>query len=132
MDRVFDLSSENAIRLWPQIEPILKPVLAIEGHYEHTDVLTAHLSGAMKVWVSYADGVEAVMVTQVLTYPRKRVCHVPWIAGRNLKAWAREFRDKSETYAKAMGCARMTGAYRRGWVRVAGYVEAGALLYKDI
>lgn len=131
-ERIHPLTVEGAIKLWPQIEPLLKPLLAIEGHYLHSDVLAAHIGGAMTVWVSATDAVEAVMVTQLLTYPRKRICHVPWIAGKNLHSWAREFIDKVEQYARATGCQRMTGAYRRGWVRVAGYRDAGSLLYKDL
>ena len=130
---VRDLSPAEIFDLWPQIEPLLTPLLVEDGNYVASDILRDHLAGKKKVWASLSNGqIEAVMVTEIHDYPRKRVCFVPWIAGTNLDNWADKFIAASEAYARGMGCARMCGLNRDGWVRVAAYRKAGSLLYKDL
>lgn len=130
---VRDLSPAEIFDHWPQIESLIAPLLVEDGNYAPSDILRDHLAGKKKVWASISDGkIEAVMVTELHDYPRKRVCFVPWIAGTNLDNWADKFIAASEAYARGMGCKRMCGLNREGWVRVAGYSKAGALLYKDI
>ena len=131
--QVVALTAPQAQHLYPKIEPILTPVLAIEGTYLAVDVLAAHIRGEMTIWVSINnDDIEAVMVTAIVRHPRKAFCLIPWIAGKNLWGWAKQFDDLSMKYAKDAGCSAMRGALREGWVRVAGYTKFGAILHKDI
>jgi len=133
LDRVVVPTTEQLIALWPQWEPLLKPLLAKEGHYECVDILAHHSKGEMIVWISW-DGtaVEAVMVSQIHRFPRKTVCHVPYIAGKNMRAWKDEFQNKVERHAREVGAKTMHGAFRKGWVRAAGYQLNGVLLKKEL
>lgn len=132
---VAPLNAAQAITLWPQIETLLSPVILDEGLYLPVDILIAHLRNEMLIWVSW-DGelnrVEAAMVTQIHVFPRKRVCGVPYIAGGGLKNWAKKFEEASEHYARSLGCTRMGGGFRKGWVRIGGYTEVGCMLKKDL
>jgi hypothetical protein len=124
---------EHAVLLWPQVEPLLRPALATtEGCYEPVDILAAILKGQMQLWISWNDGVEAAMVTEIIAYPRRRGCRVFLIGGRNLKRWSEKFSAAVEAYARAQGCSFMEGGARLGWVRVGGYRNIGCVLIKEL
>lgn len=129
---VSDLTAEQAIALWPQIEPLLSPLLREDGLYVSTDILAEHLKGEKKIWIAWQDKVLAVFVTQIVTYPRKRIMGIPYIAGSQMELWKDKFIEVSEAYAKAMGCHRIAGSQREGWVRVAGYEKRGVVLVKEL
>lgn len=129
---VTDLTAEQAIALWPQISALLEPLLAEDGLYVATDILAEHLKGEKKIWVAWHGKVLAVFVTQIVTYPRKRVLGIPYIAGSQMELWKDKFIEVSEAYAKAMGCHRIAGSQREGWVRVAGYQKHGVVLVKEL
>jgi hypothetical protein len=121
------------VTLWPKIEPHIQRALDVyPGLYEPIDILLYALSGTMVIWVAVTEkDIEAAMVTRIIDHPRKRVCDVPYIAGANMAGWANQFMEKSEAYARAMGCAAMSGSSRRGWVKF-GYKEMGVMLLKEL
>lgn len=130
------VSPDQAISLWPQIESHLNPGLEEDGLYLPIDVLAAHLKNEMQIWVAWDEekaaheAVDAAMVTQIYTFPRKKICAMRYVRGRNLKAWAKLFIAKSEEFARSQGCQEMGGGHRRGWIRMAGYKETGPMLKK--
>lgn len=129
------LDKKNVVLLWPQIEALLKPLVESEGYYIAEDILAFHLRDEMLIFVSWVDHlkqIEAVAVTQIITYPRMKACFVPYIAGKNLNAWKEYLQNTLENYARSNGCKRMGGGFRRGWVKIAGYKEVGCILVKDL
>lgn len=129
------INQDQAIKLWPQIEHLIGPLLAQEGLYHPVDILAFHIRGEMLIWVAWdmvSPQIDAVMVTQIVRFPRKTICAVPYIAGRNMRRWARKLQEETEKYARAQGCAQMGGGYRKGWARVAGYEVTGVTLRKNL
>lgn len=55
-------------------------------------------------------------VTEVNTYPRKRVIHWIWAGGDMDQVL--DFQDSVRRYAKSLGCTEMTLGGRFGWQRV--------------
>lgn len=132
---VVALDKTNVVLLWPQIEPLIKPLVESEGNYIPEDILAFHLRDEMLIFIAWNDiakSVVAVMVTQIMKYPRRKICYVPYIAGENMSAWADDFTRIVEDYARKCGCNRMGGGFRKGWVRVAGYKDVGCILVKDL
>lgn len=129
------ITPNQAHQLWPQIEPLLAPLLAQEGLYIPLDIMACCIRGEMMIWVAW-DGmspeIDAAMVTQIVRFPRRSVCAILYIAGRNLRRWARQFEEETEKYARAQGCQQMGGGFRKGWARVAGYRVTGVTLRKDL
>lgn len=109
--------------IWPQARPFIGRALARDaaGRYELVDILDLLLAGKGKLWVSW-DGkvVEAAIVTETVDYPRLRELRIWLVGGRNMKAWVVEARDMIEEYARAEGCAIVSGGMRRGWIRIGG------------
>jgi hypothetical protein len=129
------ITAEQAVALWPQIEKLLAPILAEEGCFLPIDVLSQHIRGEMLIWVAWdtkSPEIDAVMVTQILRFPRKIICGIPYICGKNMKAWEDRFIAESERHAKAAGASQMSGGFREGWVKVAGYKKVGCMLRKNL
>lgn len=132
---VAKLDQRQAVFLWPQIEEWLREAVKLEGLYEPVDILLHHLKDTMQIWVAFNEEtnlVDAVMVTVVHVYPRKNICMVEYVRGRNMKSWADKFVNASEDFARSRGCVHMAGGHRKGWARVAGYRVVGPMLVKDL
>ena len=129
------LTTDQAPKLWHLSEPLIAPLLAQEGLYLPAHILANHLKGEMNIWVACApdqQDIDAAMVTQLNKFPLMTICSVPYIAGKNMHKWAEKFKNDSEAFARANGARRMVGAFRKGWIRVGGYTDAGVILKKDL
>lgn len=120
---VCDVPREHLAALWPQVLPHVAAALERDafGRFLPHDVLAALAKGHAKLWISWdeeARVAEAAMVTEILAFPRCRECHVMLIGGRNMDRWLEPFFATLEAYARAQGCAQVSGMGRRGWERV--------------
>jgi len=125
--------------LWPQVKPFVERVLALDriGRYEPVDILCSLLAGTTQLWISWNPDekvVEAATITEIINYPRAKELRIWLVSGRNMRAWVFEMRDLLEEFARAHGCAAMTGAMREGWLRIggAGWKKTGVTIEKDI
>ncbi len=125
--------------LWPQVKPLIVRVLDLDrvGRYQPIDILNSLLAGTTRLWVSWNPDekeVEAAVVTEIIQYPRAKEFRIWIVAGRNMRAWAYEGRDMVEAFARAQGCTVITGAFRRGWLRIGGegWRETGVTLEKAL
>lgn len=137
MNRVCDVPLEHIVYLWSQVAPHLRAALEREQpqRYRVEDLLPLFAKGEAKLWISWdpdAHKVEAAMVTVVMDFPLGRECRVWLIGGRNMRAWADEFRTESEAYARAQGCTNMVSGGRKGWSRVGGYRDVGTVFLKPL
>lgn len=67
-----------------------------------------------------AKNAEAAVVTEVIEFPRMRECRIWLIGGRNMRAWVKEGQAMIEAYAIENNCDFVSGAMRKGWIRVGG------------
>ena len=125
--------------VWPLARPHIARGLDREGakRFEPADVLGRLYEGTAKLWVSWnADqrAIEAAAVTEIVQFPRCRELRIWLVGGRNMRAWVYEMRDMIEAYARAHDCRYMSGAMRRGWVRVGGpgWHETGSMFEKEL
>lgn len=99
------------------------------GTHDFDDVVESVKSGFMQFWP--AD--DACAVTEIITYPKKKVLHI-FLAGGNMDTIV-AMNESAEYFAKLNGCSGMSIAGRKGWKRVLttkGYREAFTTLGKDI
>ena len=118
--------------MWPLTRPFLERALALDpvGRFWIEDVLIGLLDARLRLWISWDDEkreVEAAGVTEIIQYPHARELRIWLVGGKNLRRCGRPFAELLEQFARDMGCDVMTGAMRRGWVRVAGpgWMETG-------
>lgn len=107
------------------------------GRYLPVDILNLLLGSKAKLWIVWNDethAVDAAIVTEIVHYPRLDELRIWLIGGRNMKAWGVPCRDILEEFARANGCAYVTGGMRRGWLRIGGpgYRETGITFEKAL
>lgn len=95
-------------QLQGKVEAALK-----EGGDTHSlaDILAGIQSNRYQWW----PGLESFVLTEIMDYPQKRVCHV-FLAGGTLEE-IRAIRTWVEEWAKSIGCVAATIYGRAGWER---------------
>ena len=82
-----------------------------DGEHTFDDIAGGILTGRYVLWPLPS----GCMVTEIVTYPRKRVLNV-FLGGGNLDEIV-AMHDIFEQFGKANGCSRMTVSGRKGWGR---------------
>lgn len=132
---IFRVTPDQAVKIWPTVEPMLARATAETlGCFETPDLLRGILNGNMQLWVAADEsGVHAAMTTQIHRYPRRSSLRVEFIGGTRLKAWAKEFCEALDAFARENNITLMEGAFRRGWLRMwPGSREHGVSLVKEL
>lgn len=108
--------------IWNQVEPLVNKALATgRGELWACDVLTLLLSGDMQLWAAFdGQAVKAICITEIVTFPRLKICRVAYVAGSGMRAWLGEI-DLIKAWAKSHGCQEIWGGGRKGWSRVLGW-----------
>lgn len=99
------------------------------GTHSVEDVWQSIRAGTMQIWP--ADN--SVVVTEIVTYPQKRVLHIFLAAG--VLAELRDMEPSVEQFARLNGCDGVTIAGRAGWARALadlGYRETLRHLHKEV
>ena len=109
-----------------EVEPVWKFVLPhleraarySDGQMEAGDFLPFLINGDMQLWVAVEDHeCLAAMVTQIITYPRKRILRVIGMGGREMKRWY-PYLGMLERFALENGCTELEGWTKRGLLRL--------------
>ena len=116
--------------VWPDLWPLIEP--AWRRSRERVDLPAGFAARRLQLWAIY-DG--AVPVAAVVTRLNRHAgpdgaldCRIWLVGGQGLAHWLPAFLDKVVPWARAEGCACLSGAGRKGWTRIAqrlGCVRAG-------
>lgn len=126
--------SEKIGGLWPRVRPFVDRALShAGGRYAPDDVLAALLRAQMQLWTAISEnGIEAVLVTEIIDYPRRRRCNLFLSAGNALEACL-EHLPAIEAWARAQGCDAIEASGRPGWERVLpGFRRTHVMLEKAL
>ncbi len=119
---------------WPLVEHWIEEAAeGSRGKIVAGDILTALLGGFMHLWVVRDRGlVTAVMVTEFLCFPQKKLCGIVIFMGEGLDKWL-FLKDVLEKWAWMQGCRGMRHIARKGWARVlTDYDWTHVVLEKDL
>jgi hypothetical protein len=105
--------------------------------FEPIDILELILAEKAKLWVIWDDEEKTAIgaaVTEIVHYPRLNELRVWLVAGRKMSEWGRRGAQMMEEFARANGCAYVTGGFRRGWIRIGGegWRETGCAFEKKL
>jgi len=105
--------------VWPIVSPLLqKAVDKGQGDFLLQDYYEALLLRNMQLWVwKPEEKITAACVTQILSYPRRKVCQILLLGGTGLKDWLKKENSLVE-WAREQGCSQMEGFARDGWLGV--------------
>jgi hypothetical protein len=118
--------------IWPQAEPWIAKACVRNGNKVSSDDIKRFLLNRdMQLWITSKKGeIEAVALTEILTYPKKKYCRLLIGTGRNRQNWQNHI-TIIEDWAKAQGCDGMESLARNGWERVLkGYSKTHIFLEK--
>lgn len=102
----------NFVEEFKRCTPWLEAALAYSGDtHEIQDVFEAVVKGDMQFWSND----RCAVVTEIITYPRKRVFHI-FLAGGELSA-IRELEAGAVEWAKQYGCTDIRLSGRKGWLK---------------
>jgi hypothetical protein len=104
---------------WVDLWPLIKP--AYDKSPFKPDLLAGLMAKDFQLWAVRANNTAvAGIVTRLLRVGTsgELQCHLYLVGGSQLSHWAPDFISKLRVWAKAEGCAAITGNGRRGWARI--------------
>ena len=110
---------EDVAYIWEEVAPLLDKVKEhTEGELETDDFLEPLTHGDMQLWMATEESdVRAVMVTQIITYPQKRVLRIISLAGEDFEE-IRSFQEMIEGFAVKLECTALEMWGRKGWKKL--------------
>jgi hypothetical protein len=130
---ILPVSPQHVAKVWPLVDKYVEDSLKFaQGCFLPVDIRDFCTQGKMQLWIATrGDSVLAAVVSEITDYPRKRICAVPFIGGKDLRSWFRKMLITIETWSKEMGCVGMQGGARRGWGKLANMDEVGVVLFRS-
>jgi hypothetical protein len=121
---------------WSLVEPWIDAAAEkSRGKMVGGDVYDMLLEGRMQLHLALdREKVRAVCVTEIIEYPRLKVCQILIVTGEGMESWW-EMIVGIERWARAKGCQAMKSDTRPGWERFLkekGYVKTHVVLEKDL
>jgi hypothetical protein len=114
------LFSEHEVdAYWPKIVELMEQVPHTWDHSTVESLQEAIAEGRMQIWgLASETRIEAVLFTQLVTYPAKKVMQVVWACGSGLIEALPEIEVKMECFARMQGCDEVQIIGREGWERI--------------
>jgi len=128
------LDPEDVEYIWDKVEPILARVVSrSEGELETEDILDLVTEGRMQLWIVAEDKeIIAALVTQIITYPQKKVLRLVSLAGEDFNKF-KHFLDMVQSFAIQKDCTALELWGRKGWKKLLPEWKSEYIVYtKDI
>ena len=118
--KVVLIQPDDLEMVWDEVVPLINAALKYsEGELLPEDLIAPLASEKMQLWVALSDGVIAAMITEIITYPRKRVLRVITIAGidgHGMSKWY-GFLPLIEGFALSNDCSSLEAWTRKGMAK---------------
>ena len=110
---------DKVASIWEEVYQLLeKAQVYAAGELDTQDYFDMIESGDMQLWIAEDDGgIFAMMLTEFIQYPRKKVMRIVSIGGRGMNRWMKYF-PALEAAALSVGCTGFEVFGRKGWLRV--------------
>ena len=103
--------------VWQEVLPWIESACRrTNGRYLASDIYRSLQLRETQLWAYRNGGIEAVCVTEIIKYPRKKYCRILIGTGRNRQNWQHHVLD-IEQWAWAQECDGMESFARIGWWR---------------
>jgi hypothetical protein len=132
------IPSERIDEVWLECEPYIEM-----GNGKSRDEMSvmdiyARLSEArMQLWLVFNEDREiiSVLTTEIIDYPRKTVCRIVTLGGKDLDIWVEDWLETIEEWALENDCVAMETVCRKGFIKKLerfGYENAYTVLVKEL
>ena len=104
--------------VWDEVAPLMDAALKHSEGELLTEDLVEHLDNDdLRLWVAMKDDkVIAAMITEIISYPRKKILRVITLAGKDMDLWY-DFLPSVEGYALSKQCSALEAWARKGMTR---------------
>ena len=104
--------------VWDEVAPLMDVALKHSEGELLTEDLVEHLDNDdLRLWVAMKDDkVIAAMITEIITYPRKKILRIITLAGKDMDLWY-DFLPSVEGYALSQQCSALEAWTRKGMTR---------------
>ena len=120
---------EVLARRWNEIEPLLRKSTERTCCYEPVDLLILAGTGRVGIWLCMrGEAIDAVLVSQVTVYPRRKILEMLFAGGSNMAAWRDLAVQALDKHARELGCTHVACAGRPGWARAWGGHPTGDII----
>lgn len=119
--------------IWFELEPFVKKVLKKhEEDYTIESIKDSLLKKEMQLWTSYNGQLEAFILTQIVIYPKHKICEIFMCGGANLHRWLR-FLPNLEDWAVSLGCKEIRFQGRAGWEKkLLGFKKTKIIMKREL
>lgn len=114
---LFGINPSDIHKCWLKIEkPIQNALKYSDGKYNIADIECSLKTHEMQLWVivDKIGSMKAVIITQIVSYPQKKVMFFVLIHGIKFGDW-KHFIDDFVSFAKSHDCTAIEGYGRPGW-----------------
>ena len=128
------VAPEDVAYIWERVAPLLDEVQEhTEGEVESDDFLESLTHGDMQLWIATEENeLHSIMITQIITYPQRKVLRIISIAGSDFKRLY-QFNEMVESFAIKTGCTSLELWGRKGWKKLLPDWESNYIVYtKDL
>ena len=132
--QIFRVAIENIQALWPQIESLVAVELFGLPTHLPDDVRHILLANRANLWIQWSDRVEAMVITDFVSYPRGLALRI-WLgaARKDAKFDRARFFVELQQWARRNECRWIDGCGRVGWLKVFPDVRyAGMFMRLDV
>lgn len=114
-------SLEEIVLQWPRISEMIRRATERTGLFEPIDYLQLASAGRVGIWLCETDHrIDAVLITEIRTYPRRRVLEVVACGGDGMPRWRQAAIDALDQHGRENACTHISTTGRPGWARVWG------------
>ena len=115
----FFVPPDHVAAIWAYVLPHIEAAVDhSEGELLAEDVYAPLCMGDMQLWVVVQDtAIVSSMITEIITYPRKRTLRVLSLGGRGLKKWYYLFKEV-EKFALYQECDSIEAWARKGFEKM--------------
>lgn len=116
--KLYGVLHSHIEQVWPTVAPMIERVLPhTDGKYLACDIRDLLLSRDMQLWVAVDEDILSCAVTQIHTWPRKKVATIVMCAGDDMGHWL-HMHDFLASWALENGCQAIEIYGRPGWEKV--------------
>ena len=113
------VDADKVASIWEEVYPLLeKAQVYAAGELDTQDFFKMIENGDMQLWIAEDDnGIFAMMLTEFVKYPRKKVMRIVSIGGSEMNRWMKYF-PALEAAALSVGCTGFEIFGRKGWLKI--------------
>jgi len=116
--KVLLVSLEDVPVIWESVIPLLEPSQNDQREMSIEDFFDCIMEGEMQLWAAVEEKeIIACMISQIATYPQKRVLRIIFISGEGMDRWIENF-PMVENFALMNGCTFLEVWGRGAWVKI--------------